>query len=311
MVDAVQQRLKPHSKVAPQSPLPTPESPLKPPTPIQLKSPTPSAVAASSPFKLAKTPTQTGSKVASPGKANAAGPSSSVVESVQQRSQSHPKVAASPAKPPPPTSSSDRSEPTTLPVVDPAQPLSDALPVHGLAGFIFAVFGELSETAPTTPPQAVHLFCSALIFLVFCVCGTLLLDSEGLEQPWSSLSPLRTAAMTGGFAALASLLATSAQRGAFASATMPPARKGNEAGREADLWLNYAWALNLLLYVAAFLGAFLISHYKLADSQLLVEFPLRASLALLWNLFATEPLAALIAAVAIHLRNHRRWKKRK
>ena len=92
---------------------------------------------------------------------------------------------------------------------------------------------------------------------------------------------------------------------------MPPARKGNEAGREADLWLNYAWALNLLLYVAAFLGAFLISHYKLADSQLLVEFPLRASLALLWNLFATEPLAALIAAVAIHLRNHRRWKKRK
>jgi hypothetical protein len=198
-------------------------------------------------------------------------------------------------------------KPNTLPIVTPAQPVSDALLAHGLAGFIVAIAGETSLTAQSTPPQAVHLFCSALVFLLCGVCLTLMLDQRtNFDTPWSGLSGFPTAATTGGLAAAAAFLATFAQRAVFAYARglgLPAEQK------KSVLRLATGWLFNFFLYGAAAAGAYLISHYRLNNEQMTIGFPTRASMALLWNMFATEPLSALLSAAVIHNRNSRRTKQ--
>ena len=256
---------------------------------------------------------------------------------LQQRAASHPRVAASPLK----TASSALQEVTracslsdttlgsvsseqdvakletnALPVVAPAQPVGDALLTHGLAGFIVAVLGETSLTAQSTAPQAVHLFCSALVFLLLGVCVSLMLDEDTqYTTPWSNMGlpadGLLTAATAGGLAAAATFVVTLAQRGVFAYARgmWATTKMGGLLRKRPVLRLALGWLLNFGLYGAAAAGAVLIAHYRLDTLQLSVGFSTRATMALLWNLCATEPLGALFFAAVIRYRNYRRRRK--
>ena len=231
--------------------------------------------------------------------------SPSVTDAVQQRLQRHSKVAPqSPLK-----------TPITLPVVvSPAWTVGGAFLAHGWAGFIVAVAGETSisyevdnPTTQFTPPQAVHLFCSALVLLLCGVCVTLTLDDDtSFDTPWSGLSGLLTAATAGGLTAVATLFATLAQRGVFAYASglwLPIDQKTSV------LRLTIGWLLNLGLYGVAAAGAYGIAEDRLDNSQMTIGFPTRAAMALLWNLCATEPLSALIFATVI--RCHNNWHRPK
>ena len=75
------------------------------------------------------------------------------------------------------------------------------------------------------------------------------------------------------------------------------------------LRLAVGWLLNFGLYGAATAGAVLIAHYRLDTVQLTVGFSTRATMALMWNLCATEPLGALFFAAVIRYRNRRRRKQ--
>ena len=86
------------------------------------------------------------------------------------------------------------------------------------------------------------------------------------------------------------------------------AREPQEA-RAAVQRLTIGWLLNLILYGAAASGAYLIAHYRLDNPQTTIGFPTRATMALLWNLCATEPLGALVFAAVIRYRNDRRRRK--
>jgi len=224
---------------------------------------------------------------------------------MQQRAQTHARVAGSQ----PSTGSA-----ATVPVVRPAQPLSDALLVHSLAGCLVAFLGTTSPTAFSTAPQAVHLFFSALMFGVLGVVGVvlateLLSDDDGL--PLIGLTGLAKAAVTAGVAAVFSLFATSVQRFVFGYA-MKPRRLGiKEAwyeSEEAASRLMVAWLINFALYGGAAAGSYLIvHHYELIQIwRLEADFPPAVSFALICNIFGSEPLAVLLALVAICIRNSRR-----
>ena len=241
---------------------------------------------------------------------------SSSTAALQQRVTSHPRIAASPLK----ASTSALEEVTracslsdttagsvsseqdiakletnALPVVASAQPVGDALLTHSLAGFIVAVVGETSLTAQSTAPQAVHLFYSALVFLLLGVCVSLMLDADAdFTTPWSNMGlpadGLLTAATAGGMAAAAAFVATLAQRGVFAYArgVWAASKMGGVLRKWPVLRLAIGWLLNFGLYGAATAGAVLIAHYRLDTVQLTVGFSTRATMALIWNLCATE-----------------------
>ena len=301
----------------------------------------------SSPAKAAMTAAQSapalpvaGKQAVSPGKgAKKMSPeaASSSTAALQQRVTSHPRIAASPLK----ASTSALEEVTracslsdttvgsvsseqdvakletnALPVVASAQPVGDALLTHTLAGFIVAVVGETSLTAQSTAPQAVHLFCSALVFLLLGVCVSLMLDADAdFTTPWSNMGlpadGLLTAATAGGMAAAAAFVATLAQRGVFAYARgwWAASKMGGVLRKRPVLRLAIGWLLNFGLYGAATAGAVLIAHYRLDTVQLTVGFSTRATMALMWNLCATEPLGALFFAAVIRYRNRRRRKQ--
>ena len=259
---------------------------------------------------------------------------SSSTAALQQRVTSHPRIAASPLK----ASTSALEEMTracslsdttvgsvsseqdiakletnALPVVASAQPVGDALLTHSLAGFIVAVVGETSLTAQSTAPQAVHLFCSALVFLLLGVCVSLMLDADAdFTTPWSNMGlpadGLLTAATAGGMAATATFVATLAQRGVFAYArgVWAASKMGGVLRKWPVLRLAIGWLLNFGLYGAATAGAVLIAHYRLDAVQLTIGFSTRATMALMWNLCATEPLGALFFAAVIRYRNRSR-----
>ena len=345
---AVQQRLQAHSQVGPnQSPVssrPTSAQPERTASPVKAamksaKSAPALPVAgkrAPSPKKGAKKPTPFENPLNKPAAAAA-----SSTSALQQRATSHPKVAASPMKAARSalvevTRACSLSDTTfgstvsseggvlatkpdgtnTLPVGAPTQPVGDALLTHGLAGFIVAVAGEYSLTAQSTAPQAVHLFCSALVFLLFGVCISLMLDDDTqFTTPWSNMGlpadGLLTAATAGGIAAAFTLAIILVQRGVFAYARgmWAATKAGSVLRKRPVLRLALGWLLNFGLYGAAVAGAVCIAHYRLDNVQLTVGFSTRATMALLWNLCATEPLGALFFAAVIRYRNDRRRRK--
>ena len=275
------------------------------------------------------------------GQSKQAAAAASSASALQQRATSHPRVAASPASPlkaarsalQEVTSACSLSDTTigsvsseqdiakldttvSLPVGAPAQPVGDALLTHGLAGFLVAVVGETSLTAQSSAPQAVHLFCSALVFLLLGVCISLMLDDDThFTTPWYNMGlpadGLLTAATAGGLAAAATFVVTLAQRGVFAYArgAWAASKMGAVLRKRPKLRLAIGWLLNFGMYGAAAAGAVLIAHYRLDTVQLTVGFSTRATMALLWNLCATEPLGALFFAAVIRYRNYRRRRK--
>lgn len=280
VVGAVQQRIATPSKVAPQSPA-------KPPAeaPLKIKQP---------PIVPVRPPSAGKSKVAGDGK-QADAPEQRVVGSMQQRVRPHPKVAGTRAR--------VATVGEATPSMETEHHLSDVLYLHSWLGCMFALFGKTSATAISTGPEAVHIFSSGLVFIVFTVSAQLMLfDGDGV--PLVRLDTMPATAVTAVVATAASIAVACTQRFAFALAKMPV-----QVGLlEKIAWRVGAWTLNLLLYAGAVAGSYQISHYKLSLEEESVDFPPRAALAVLLNLLVAEPLLVVGFLAAIVARRHRRPK---
>ena len=276
VVGAVQQRIATPLKVAPQSPV-------KPPAeaPLKVKQP---------PIVPARPPSAGKSKVEGEGK-QADAPEKTMVSSMQQRVRPHPKVAG--------TQVATAGEAT--PSMEAEHPLSDGLLLHSWLGCMVALCGKTSTTAISTGPEAVHIFSSGLIFIVFTVCAQLMLfDGDGV--PLVRLGAIPASIVTAVVASAGSVAAACMQRFVFALAKMPP-----QIGLiEKIAWRVGAWSLNLLLYAGAAAGSYLISHYKLSIEEESADFPPRFALSLIFNLLIAEPLIVVAFVAAVVARRHRR-----
>ena len=274
VVGAVKQRVATASKVAPQSPT-------KPPAkaPLNIKQP---PIIPARPLSAGK------SKVEGEG-------ARPVVSFMQQRVRPHPKVAGTRV------ATAEAATPSTESEHPLSHPLSDVLSLHSWLGCMFALCGKTSATAVSTPAEAVHIFCSGLIFIVFTVCAQLMLfDDDGV--PLVRLNAIPATAVTAVVASATSVSVACMQRFVFAIAKMP-AQIGLV---EKIAWRSGAWTLNLLLYAGGVAGSYLMSHYKLSLEEESVDFSPRAALAVLLNLLVFEPLLIVAFLVAIVTRRGRR-----